>query len=62
MTTEHILQDCPQHAELQRKTWLTSADLKENLSRRRESLKRTTNFVTVSGVSIWLVIDEEDDD
>jgi hypothetical protein len=59
MTTEHILQDCPQHTDLRKKIWPTPVDLGRKLYGKTESVKRSASLVKESGTSVEVVNAEE---
>jgi ribonuclease HI len=52
MTAEHVLQDCPQHADLRRGIWPTPTSFEEKLYGGAETLKRTADFIKESGVPV----------
>ena len=51
MTAEHILQECPQYADLRNKTWPTPIRVEEKLYGTVETLKQTAAYIIESGVT-----------
>jgi hypothetical protein len=52
MTTEHLLQSCPQHDDLRRQIWAEETTVQGKLYGSLEDLKRTATFAQRAGVSI----------
>ena len=51
-TPEHILQSCPLYNNSRKETWNEAVDLNEKLWGTVESLRKTTDFITKTGLDI----------
>ena len=52
-TAEHILQDCPLHAELRQQTWPKPSTLDYKLNGTEYNLTQTVEFIEATGLQIW---------
>ena len=52
MTAEHLLQNCPLHADRRQETWPKETSLRERLYGTQEALQRTARFVRATGIYI----------
>ena len=52
-TAEHILQDCPLHAELRQQTWPKPSTLDGKLNGTEYNLTQTVEFIKAIGLQIW---------
>ena len=52
-TAEHILQNCPLHAELRQQTWAESSTLDDKLNGTEYNLTQTVEFIKTTGLQIW---------
>ena len=51
-TAEHILQDCPLHAELRQQTWPKPSTLHDKLNGTEYNLTQTVKFIKATGLQI----------
>ena len=51
-TAEHILQDCPLHAELRQHTWPKPSTLDDKLNGTEYNLTQTVEFIKATGLQI----------
>ena len=51
-TAEHILQDCPLHAELRQQTWPKPSTLDDKLNGTEYNLTQTVEFIKATGLQI----------
>ena len=52
-TAEHILQDCPLHAELRQQTWSKPSTLDDKMNGTEYNLTQTVELIKAIGLQIW---------